>query len=66
MSDWHTIANFVENKKFLDELGIKCTLDGLHAVVKIETTKIMIADPKEFNGFCLGLRVGRNMRGNHV
>ena len=60
--NWMTIANFMENKKYLEELGIKCTLDGLQAVVNIESTKIMIADPREFNGFCLGLRVGRNMR----
>lgn len=66
MSDWHTISNFVENRKFLEENNIKVTLDGLTATVIIDNTKTTIADPREFNGFVLGLRIGRNLRGDYV
>lgn len=60
--NWMTIANFMENRKFLEENNIKVTLDGLQATVMIEGTKTVISDPREFNGFVLGLRVGRNLR----
>lgn len=60
--NWLTIANFMENKKFLEEIGIKCTLNSLQATIIIDGSKIVIADPREFNGFVMGLRVGRNMR----
>ncbi|MCM8542392.1 MAG: hypothetical protein NE328_19130 [Lentisphaeraceae bacterium] len=64
--NWLTIANFMENKKFLEEIGIKCTLDSLQATINIDGTKVIIVDPREFNGFVMGLRVGSNMRGDHV
>ena len=60
--NWMTIANYVKNIKFLGENDIKVTIDGLHATVDIKGTKYQFADTEEFNGFVLGLRVGRNLK----